>query len=72
MGQLLMIGFMLTAFASGTLMHAKPVQLRKHNAGSQARLDGRAEQIRRQIAFDLHRRGSNIPPEFSATRHWSR
>ncbi len=71
MNQLLIAGFMISALASGSAVYAKPAHAARHAAKS-GRIESRAEKTRRQIAADLHTRGSNIPPAFSATGKWSR
>ncbi len=66
MKTLLMVGLMAAALSSGTAM-AKPA-----NSKAAKVTVTRAEKTRRAIAFDLHRRGSNIPPAFSDNGRWSR
>lgn len=69
MKQLLIVTFAFVALSSGTVFAqqaSNPVKPTKKTAVT------RAEKARRQIAADLHLRGSNIPPAFSATGSWSR
>jgi hypothetical protein len=72
MKNLLIAGFMIAAVSSGSVMYANPAVTSKPAANNSKRVLTRAEKARRQIAADLHARGSNIPPAFSADGKWSR
>ena len=69
MKRLLITTLALAALSSGTVF-AQASNTVKHT--KKTTTISRAEKARRQIAADLHLRGSNIPPAFSATGAWSR
>ena len=73
MKQLLIATLALAALSTGTAF-AKATHAGKEatKVELKSNADKRAEKARRQIAADLHWRGSNIPPAFSADGRWSR
>lgn len=71
MKQLLTATFAIAALLSGGAAYAKPTHS-KSFVKVVAKKDNRAEKTRRSIVADLQRRGSNIPPAFSADGHWTR
>ena len=71
MTNLLIPALSLCALVGGASAYANPIHM-KHAAKAVEKKDDRAEKTRKSIAADLHRRGSNIPPAFSADGRWSR
>ncbi len=68
MKRLLIVTLALAALSSGTVFAQASNTVKR----AKKTTISRAEKARRQIAADLHLRGSNIPPAFSATGAWSR
>jgi hypothetical protein len=60
--------FAFAALSAGTI-YAKPAKTVKAAA---QKTDQRAASARRQLAQDLHWRGSNIPPALSSAHRWTR
>jgi signal transduction histidine kinase len=56
-------------FAKNTAPETKPKQV---TAEAQAKKLAASAAQRRQIAQDLHWRGSNIPPAVTASKNWQR
>jgi hypothetical protein len=74
MRQLMIATFALAALSSGAAAYARTAHPAKQATKVEFKKTPatRAEKARRQIAADLHLRGSNIPPAFSPTGAWSR
>ena len=69
MRHLLLTGFAVIFLVVGTGAYAMPKASVHKSATAEAKKDdGRAEKIRRSIAYEMHLRGSNIPPAFSPIR----
>ena len=73
MKHLLLAGFAVSYLFAGTAAYGMPKSWFHKTAKDEVKkYDGRAEKIRRSIAYDMHLRGSNIPPSFSPNGRWSR
>lgn len=72
MKRLIIAVFALATLSGGTAAFARSAYPVKHTKVDLKKSPSRAEKARRQIAADLHLRGSNIPPAFSATGTWAR
>ena len=72
MRHLLLTGFAVIYLVVGTGAYAMPKSAVSKSVKAETKNDRRAEKIRRSIAYEMHLRGSNIPPAFSPSGRWTR
>ncbi len=73
MRHLLLTGFAVIYLFAGIGAYGMPKsRVNKSTKAARKKDDGSAEKIRRSIAYEMHLRGSNIPPAFSPSGRWTR